>query len=45
VTTTRVAAVSPLEMVVCGEDEVGTFVVEVFGAKLFCRALYLLFFG
>jgi hypothetical protein len=45
VTAARVAAVSPLEMVGRGEDEVGAFIVEVFGAKLLCRGFRLLFFG
>jgi hypothetical protein len=35
VTAIRVAAVSSLEMIGCGEDEVRTFVVEVFRSKLF----------
>jgi hypothetical protein len=43
VPTARVAAVTPLEMVGRGEDEVRAFVVEVFRAKLFARSFHLLF--
>jgi hypothetical protein len=39
VTAIRVAAVASLEVVGCGEDEVRTLVVEVFGPKLFPRGL------
>jgi hypothetical protein len=43
VPTVGVAAVTPLEMISRGEDEVGAFVVEVFRAKLFATGFYLLF--
>jgi hypothetical protein len=39
VTATGVAAVASLEVVGCGEDEIRTFVVEVFGPKLFSGGL------
>jgi hypothetical protein len=39
VTAAGVAAVASLEVVGCGEDEIRTFVVEVFGPKLFSGGL------
>jgi hypothetical protein len=37
VTTVRIAAVATLEMITRGEDEVWSFVVEVFGLEFFQR--------
>jgi hypothetical protein len=43
VPTAGVAAVTPLEVVRRGEDEVRAFVIEIFRAKLFARDFHLLF--
>jgi hypothetical protein len=43
VATAGVAAIATLQVVGCGEDQVGTFIVEVFGAKLFAGRFHILF--
>jgi hypothetical protein len=39
------AAIAPLEVVGCGEDQVWAFVVEVSWVKFFAWGVHLLFFG